>query len=299
MTLPAAERSRALPAVSIVTVTRNRRDELVSTLARLQAMVDCGEVSAIVVVDNASEDGTAAAVAEQFPGVVLRRQRSNLGAVGRTVGVEQTTSELIAFADDDSWWEPGSLTEAAGIFASCPSLGLLHGRLVVEPDGEVDDLCRRMAQGPRDPNLPGPSILGHLGCAVVVRRDAFLQAGGYSPLLGFGGEEGLLSLDLAAAGWEQCYVDSVIAHHAPSSRRDEWLNRWARYRRNDTLTALLRFPAPSAAGAAAHFAWDAIRKPVVRRELPHLVKHLPAVARRRQPVPAQVWARWKALRSAG
>ena len=60
-----------------------------------------------------------------------------------------------------------------------------------------------MAAAPlgRDPDLPGPSILGFLACAVVVRRSAFLDVGGFDDVVFFGGEEERVALDLAAAGW--------------------------------------------------------------------------------------------------
>ncbi len=268
------------------------------TLDRMIPLLDSGEIAEIVVVDNASSDGTADAVRRRHPGVRVLVQERNLGAVGRTVGARATLSPVIAFADDDSWWEPGALPRAAELFAAHARLGLVHARLLVAPGGEVDDACLRMTTGPVDPGLPGPSIMGHLGCAVIVRREAFLEVGGYSPILGFGGEEALLALDLAVHGWKQCYVDSVVAYHAPSARREGWPERWARYRRNDTLTALLRLPASHAARETLGLLREAARERVVRRELLAFMCRLPAVARQRRRVPPEVWRRWQVARAA-
>lgn len=274
-----------LPGVAVVVITRNRCAELLGTLERLAALSDAAEV---VVVDNASDDGTAAAVRAAFPDVRLVALDANAGAVGRTVGVRATTCPLVAFADDDSWWQPGALLRARRVFADHPGLGLLHARIVVEPAGTVDPACRKMASGPREAAAPGPAVLGHLACGVVVRRSAYLGAGGYSPLLEFGGEEQLLSLDLAAAGWQQCYVDGVVAHHAPSPRREDWPARWARYRRNDTLTAWLRLPLRTALGQTARLLLDAAREPTARRELVRFLRLLPGVLRQRRPVPRSI-----------
>ncbi|HEV8219223.1 MAG TPA: glycosyltransferase family 2 protein, partial [Streptosporangiaceae bacterium] len=62
-------------------------------------------------------------------------------------------------------------------------------------------------------------VLGFLACACVVRKEAFLRAGGFSQLLFFIGEERLLSYDLAAAGWARRYLPDVVAVHEPSATR--------------------------------------------------------------------------------
>lgn len=271
--------------VAVVVITRDRREQLLRTLGRLLALPDAAQV---VVVDNASRDGTAEAVRAACPAVEVLALEQNAGAAGRTLGVEATSCPLVAFADDDSWWEAGALERAARLFADHDRLGLVHGRIVVEPEGTTDPACSKMAAGPRDPGLPGPAVLGHLACGVIVRRSAYLEVGGYSPLLEFGGEERLLSLDLAAAGWQQCYVDALVAHHQPSPRREDWPARWARYRRNDTLTAWLRLSLPSALRETAGLLGDAAREPAARRELIRFARLMPAALRDRRPVPAEI-----------
>jgi hypothetical protein len=49
-------------------------------------------------------------------------------------------------------------------------------------------------------------VLGFLACAAVLRREAFRQVGGFNPALHMYGEEDLLAMDLAAAGWRLSYV---------------------------------------------------------------------------------------------
>jgi len=205
---------------------------------------------------------------------------------------------VVAFADDDSWWAPGSLAAAATIFEQHPRVGLLHGRVLVEPGGHLDPVCLQMGAGPVEDGLPGPSIIGHLGCGAVVRRSAYLDAGGYSEVLGFGGEEALLALDLAAGGWAQCYVETLVAHHAPSTQRDDRDSRWALCRRNDTLTALMRLPRSTAALAVVGLLRQAAADRNVRRELPAFVRRLPTAIRERRPVSEEVWQQWRTVRSA-
>ena len=276
------------PSVSVVMITRDRRPELLRTLERLQQLLDRREVRDVVVVDNGSTDGSAAAVPERFPDVRVVALPENLAAAGRTVGARATDTDLVAFADDDSWWEPGALPLAAGLFATYARFGLLHARILVQPGGRTDPVCLQMARGRREPGTPGPAVLGHLACGVVVRREAYLGVGGYHPALGVGGEERLLALDLAAAGWDQVYVEDVVAHHQPSPSREGADRRRARCRRNDCLTAVMRLPADRAARECGGLLREAVRDPASRAELVPFLRRLPGALARRRTVPGDV-----------
>src|SRR4051794_22366336 len=112
----------------------------------------------------------------------------------------------------------------------------------------MDPVCSAMAASPlaARPGLPGPAILGFVACGAVVRRTAFLDAGGFNPRFGIGGEERLLALDMATGGWELAYVDSVVAHHHPDADAAR-PGRRARTLRNDLWTTWLRRRLPGAA----------------------------------------------------
>src|SRR5205085_6788645 len=91
-------------------------------------------------------------------------------------------------------------------------------------------------------DLPGPSLLGFVACAAMVRTEAFLAVGGFDPVVRFPGEEERVALDLAAAGWGLAYVDEVTIHHHPSPRRDTPARRQAAIWRSRVLTGLMRHP---------------------------------------------------------
>jgi GT2 family glycosyltransferase len=97
-----------------------------------------------------------------------------------------------------------------------------------------------MARGPRLPGAPGPAVAGFLACAVVLRRQALLAAGGFEERFGIGGEEALLTMDLVAAGWTASYAADVVAHHHPDPGRRRGRRR--AIVRNDLWTAWLRRP---------------------------------------------------------
>lgn len=283
--------------VTVVIATHDRRPELVRTLRSLTALPDD---PAIIVVDNASSDGTAEAVTAGFPGVRLITLPRNLGCAARTVGVRAARTPYVAFSDDDSWWEPGALRRAAGIFDAHPRLGLIAARTLVGPGRADDPINALLASGPlrRTPGLPGPPVLGFLACAAVVRRRAYLEAGGFHPVLFLVGEEQVLAMDLAARGWELAYVPEVVAVHEPSPHRPPARHRIRVELRNALLTAWLRRPVALALGRTVRLARAAVRDADARAALAAALARLPAAVAHRRPVPPHVEQAVRALEAA-
>lgn len=221
----------------------------------------------------------------------------NRGATARNAGVRAAATPYVAFSDDDSWWDAGALPKAARVLAAHPRLGLLVARIRLDGDGRTDPVSRKMASASagRDPGLPGPAVIGFPACAAVVRREAFLRVGGFDELLFFGGEESLLALDLAAAGWGLAYVASVTAVHDPSKRRHTPPDRWSLHRRNDVLVTWMRLSYPRALRSTRKLAAQAVADAAARRALRGLVVRLPAALARRRRVPSAVEGRVRAL----
>lgn len=71
-----------------------------------------------------------------------------------------------------------------------------------------------------DGNRVGVPIVGFAACGSMVRRSAFLEAGGFEQRFGVGGEEQVLALDMLSKGWQLAYVDEIVAYHHPSPVRD-------------------------------------------------------------------------------
>jgi GT2 family glycosyltransferase len=274
-----AERSRA--DVTVVVASRNRRDDLLASLPRHEAPV--------VLVDNASTDGTVQAIRRAHPQVSVLALDRNEGARARTVGVRQAGTEFVAFADDDSWWAPGDLARAVEIMRAHPRLALLNARILVGPEERLDPLCAEMAASPlgTEPDLPGPSLLGFVACAALVRTAAFEAVGGFDPVVRFPGEEERVALDLAAAGWGLAYVDAVTVHHHPSVKRHSPGRRRAAVTRSRALTAVMRLPLREVVAVVRDAVLDGPRgwEGLVRG-----VPDLPAALRRRRPIPPQVRA---------
>jgi GT2 family glycosyltransferase len=268
-----------LPQVTVVVASRNRRAELLATIPRHEAPV--------VLVDNASSDGSADAVRVAHPEVTVVALDRNEGAHARTRGVARAHTPFVAFADDDSWWAPGDLERAVAVMRAHPRLAVLNARILVGPEERLDPVCERMAHSPlgTPPDMPGPALLGFVACAALVRTEAFDAVGGFDPVVRFPGEEERPALDLAAAGWGLSYVEEVTVHHHPSPRRHAPGRRQAGIWRSRVLTALMRRPVADVAAVLA----GALRAGRPGREgLVRALPDMPAALRRRRPVPPRV-----------
>lgn len=272
--------------LTIVIITHERRQEVLRTLDRLSQPPGRPPV---IVVDNASSDGTADAVRRHHPDVTVVASPTNLGAVGRNLGVQLATTPYVAFNDDDTWWEPGSLAAAADVLRRHPRVAVVCARILVEPGGREDPINHELAHSPlpADHDLPGVPIVSFLGGASVVRRSAFLEVGGFHPRLLIGGEEELLATDLAVRGWQLLHLPQLVVHHHPSVARDPHLRRRQGIR-NALWYWWLRRPARSALWRTWRMVCGAPRDRVTLGGFVDAVRGAPWVLRERRVVPATV-----------
>jgi GT2 family glycosyltransferase len=264
---------------TVVIASRNRSASLLRTLTHLSELA-----VPVILVDNASTDDSVALVRREFPKVEVVESPVNLGAVGRNLGVRAARTPFVAFADDDSWWAPDAFERAEPIFDDHPDLAVIAARTLVGPSEKPDPITPLLRHSPLGEGVAGPAVLGFMACSAIVRRQPFLEVGGFSPVLFFRGEETLLSWDLAAAGWALCYVEDVVAHHYPATSREPGGDLVER--RNAVLASWMRRPVhravaaslkdPRAFRAAVPKLRQALRQ---RRALPkHLEKQIRTVS---------------------
>jgi GT2 family glycosyltransferase len=273
---------------TVVVATRDRRDQLLVALGHLTTLP---EAPLVMVVDNGSSDATPEAVRAAFPAVTVIALDRNEGSAARNIGATTATTPFVAFADDDSWWSPGSLARAAELMDAHPDVGLLAARVLIGSEQRLDPTSVAMAEGQLDDDrleLPGRPVLGFLACAAVVRRGAFLDAGGFSRLLFFLGEEALLAWDLAARGWALRYVDELVAHHHPVPSGRDPRERRILQQRNALLATWLRRPAGPALRVTARATGRALVDPTTARGLARALRQAPTVRRERRVVPPEV-----------
>ncbi len=271
--------------VSVVMITHNRGSQI---RVALQHLLKLPEKPHIIVVDNNSSDETVKIARDS--GVEVIQLERNLGGAGRNIGVARAETPYVAFSDDDSWWRPGALRRAVDLFDSHPHLGLVAAKMLVGPDEQLDSLCQTMALGSREHHEAasvGIPIVGFAACGAIVRREAFLESGGFDQRFGVGGEEEVLALDLLHKGWQLAYVDGVVAHHYPSPVRDPE-TRKRRQVRNALWSAWLRRPGVTACAATWRVITSSLRDKAQRAGLVEAMLGLPWVLSARNPISAEV-----------
>ncbi len=280
--------------LSIIILTYNRASELVRTLDQLLAL---SAKPAILVINNASTDATKQIVEQRYPQVQLINLHRNMGAAARNIGVMLATTPYVAFCDDDSWWENGSLEIAVNILDFFPQLAAVCARILLGQEEREDPISQVMAQSPLPAQgLPGPALLGFVACAVVFRRQAYLAAGGYEEKFFVGGEEELLSLDLIAAGWRIVYSPKLIVHHFPSPYRDN-PGRQQIIIRNALWVAWLRLPFKSACHETMRICRSATNKTALRAAVMSALRESRWVWQHRRVLPPNVHRLYRQLRA--
>jgi GT2 family glycosyltransferase len=218
----------AAPRVSFVLTTYNRREVVLHSLGRVRACGLADNEFEVLVVDNASSDGTAAAIHERFPTVHVMRQPSNCGPCAKNAALAVAQGEFIVFIDDDSFPERGSIGRMLGHFGTDPLLGAAVFTITL-PDGSREcsaypDVC--------------------IGCGTGFRREALLRVGGLPEDFFMGAEEYDLSLRLLDGGWRvRTFGDLHVTHLKSATSR--FPRRIVRLdARNNLVLAMRYFPEP-------------------------------------------------------
>ena len=204
-------------------VAYNGRDDLVRCLRSLQAADHAGDE--IIVMDNASSDGTADLVEATFPAVRVIRSATNVGfGQGNNLAAAQAQGTILAFLNPDTVVEPGWLDALIAALDASPQVGLATSKILLREDpehintcgGEMHltglHLCRGMGQARAE--LAECATVGAVsGAAFVVRRELFQQLGGFDGSFFLYMEDTDLSFRVRLAGYTCLYVpDSVIYH---------------------------------------------------------------------------------------
>jgi GT2 family glycosyltransferase len=125
------------PDVSILLVTYRCRDEAEACLRSIFETASGTEVE-VVVLDNASDDGTAEMVASTFPAARLIASSENLGfALGVNRAAAEATGEFVLLLNPDMEVHPGAIASLVAFARAHPEHGLYGGR-TLDPDGAVN-----------------------------------------------------------------------------------------------------------------------------------------------------------------
>ncbi|MBL8963867.1 MAG: glycosyltransferase [Phycisphaerae bacterium] len=209
--------SPPLPSLSIIVLSYNRRDDLRRTLADLAA----GPATAgleVIVVDNASTDGSAGMVVGEFPGVRLLALRQNIGVGGFNRGVAESSGDMVLVLDDDARPDPGSLDAARRWLADHPRGGAV-ALLPRHPVSGQSEWPFATSATCRAGSCRVDSRWPVMGSGNLVRRKAWDAVGGYEERFFLYRNDTDLAMKLLASGREVAFCSSwIVWHDSPAAR---------------------------------------------------------------------------------
>jgi GT2 family glycosyltransferase len=227
--------------VAVAVVSWNTRELLRGCLSALEADAGAGRAE-VWVVDNASQDGSAAMVTASFPWVRLIASEENLGFGPAVNAVARATAGAgppawIAPANADTAVRPGALAALLQAGTADPRAGIIAPRLIL-PDtstqhsvhpfpGLRTSLAFNSGLGRLSPRLGRELTLdgrwdrdsarevdwAH-GAFLLIRRRAFDQVGGFDPEQFLYAEDLDLAWRLTRAGWHTRYEPAARVDHA-------------------------------------------------------------------------------------
>ncbi|MGH2865639.1 MAG: glycosyltransferase family 2 protein [Solirubrobacteraceae bacterium] len=236
-------------AIALVVVTHQSAEHLPALVAALAGQLQ--EHDELVIVDNASSDGTPALARSLSERVTVIENRANLGfAGGCHVGADVTHAPLLLFLNPDSLPEPGCLARLREAAGAHPDWGAWQAAVLL-PDGGINSnggvvhfLGIGWAGGCGRPlsALPaGDCEVGFpSGAALVIRRQAWTQLGGFDRAYFMYGEDLDLGLRLWLAGYRVGLVPDARVTH--SYEFDKGRSKWFWLERNRWRTVLSVYP---------------------------------------------------------
>lgn len=274
---------RGWPLVSVVFLAFDRRDALAASLGHVLERLDYpADRLEVIVVDNASTDGTAEMVRERFGQVQLIRSPENVGASAWNVGMATARGEWRMILDDDCH-VTGDALRVAVEGAERHGADLVSFRVLsgVEPGHAFNDEYN-------------PGLLTFWGCAAMFSRRAIENEPFYDPAIFIWANELELTMRLLDRGYRHLFLPEVEAVHmkGPSrySERAVRLNS-----RHFAYIAAMRLRPHHAAHALVNLALHVLL--TGRHDEASALRALPDVARgawqglrRRRPVRAEVSA---------
>ena len=166
------------PLVSIVMLAWNRKDDVRESLRHIQK-IDY-EPLEIIVVDNASDDGTAQMVEAEFPDVHLIKMKKNIGIAAYNVGFEQAKGKYIVIIDDDSFPARHAIRRMVQVFEKDERLGAVA--FDVRNYDHYDEIKNELEDTDETEEVKAVAsdyLMSFNGAGVGIRKDLFKKIGYY------------------------------------------------------------------------------------------------------------------------
>ena len=211
------------PRASIIIVSYNNREDITRCLESVRRTACPGYE--VIVVDNASTDGSADAVAAGFPEATTVRSSANLGfGGGCNLGATRARAEFLVFLNPDTIVEPGWLSALVNALDANSRVGLVTSKILMLGEPERINtcgntvhlsgltLCRGLGASSRSYQKE-EEVDAVSGAAFAIRRDVFQSLGGFDESMFLYMEDTDLSLRARLAGWESLFAPQSIVYH--------------------------------------------------------------------------------------
>lgn len=228
-----AQANSNMKEISILILTMNQKER---TLQCLEALFNSTTLALRVLVwDNGSQDGTATAIQQAYPDVLVHEHPTNLGVASGRNAAAKLASEIfqpshLLFLDNDILVEPGFVEALYKPFIENPKVGQTQAKLRFMHDRErLNDAGGARISFLRWQVTPVgfgevdrgqyDTVKACISCggAMMVRTDLFQQLGGFDPTFDpFGPEDLDFSLRLQKAGYQALYIPQAVGYHAVS-----------------------------------------------------------------------------------
>jgi len=216
------------PAVSIIVLNWNGEHYLQHCLDAIAAQTfDDYEV---LVLDNASTDGSAESVPMRWPSFRLVKFDQNLGfAVGNNQGAKIARGRWVAFLNNDAFPEPEWLASLMQAAQTQAEFSFFSSRLVNSDDTnltqDTGDICHVSGFAwPRDNNCPAQSahlqsgeVFSPCAAAALYEREVFLEVGGFDEQFVSHYEDVDIGFRLRLRGYRCLYIPEAVVAHVGSA----------------------------------------------------------------------------------
>ena len=194
------------PRLSLCVLCHQRPNELADALGSAVGFDE------ILVLDMASDPPLAA-----WPDAEMLRSDENLGvADGRNRLARQATGDVLVFLDDDAVFLDEDVADRIRDRMMARDEPAVIAFRVMRPDGSMDSTEYPFRGGAR--RVVARPCAYFVGCAAAIRRDAFLEAGGFDDRYSYSTEELDLAFAIARRGGEMVFDPEIIVEHRPSPR---------------------------------------------------------------------------------
>lgn len=219
--------------VSIIYVTWNRKDSLMRSIRSVTETAKNPDYE-LLVVDNASADGTVKMIEEMFPFVKIIQLDANYGPItARNIGAAKASGEILLFLDDDCFLRKDVIPSVIDKFNGDDKVAAVAAKVINAFSGAIEsDFYPVINSAEWKKDIYVWSF--HSEGAVAIKKEAFIAAGSYCEEYFRQGESLELSLRLNSLGYRIIYSPEIeIFHEASSLMRDR--NRINSYEVRNTL----------------------------------------------------------------